>query len=1073
MADLLPGTEVHARGLRWEVVGSERMGNETLYRLRGLEHAVLGQELDILSPFEPVQPVQRQLRPERAAPLANWLVYHEAFLLEQALGPAAFQAAQPGRLRLEPYQLVPVLRAIRMSRVRLLLADGVGLGKTVQAGLVVTELIARRLVHRVLVVSPAGPLLQQWHLEMRERFGLRLDVIDRAKLEEIRRSTELGSNPFDHVALGLASIDFLKQDRILDQLERASYDVIIIDEAHHCVDIGSMQDREGSQRRRLAEVLASRCDALLLLTATPHDGHDRSFASLCELLDPSLTDGGGVLRGNEYKRHVVRRLKKHILVEDPNDPTMKMPMFPEREVKPVPVVADPRRHRNFINLHRSLLDLVAPELRRAFRNRTYNDVLGWLALLKRSVSSVAACAQTLAVVGDRYQEYVSDTAELQELRRQRIRTLRDYERRIERFGAISLEEEQERSLLEAEDIAQQLAAMQREVRRGSYKQAKVSDVVTHLDDLQQLATAAQDEDPKLEVAVETIREIRQTEPRANILVYTEYIDSQNALAVKLHEAKLGPVVTMHGEQDEKTRIAITDRFRRQENLIFVSTDSSAEGLNLHQRCHHLLHLELPFNPNRLEQRNGRIDRYGQKEQPQVRYLYLRGTFEERILLRLIRKYERQRARLTFVPNTLGITASIDATEQRLLKPLLEEDARLFEDQPIVFDLESDDDRNETIDEATRELLEEVDRTLAGFREAARTHTWLVDAGLNADEHSMKEAKAAHDVGEKTGVVDLARFVASAVQLDGGDTIGDMRDDVFSLRLPPSWVHGLDELPGYDADHRLVRLTTHLDVTQDEKERSVGFLGRAHPLVRRAIDRVRNISFGGMEKSGQDPRASAVHADVDKPSLLYTFLGRILSRSGRELEQVLAVLVSPPDATCFHPLAEQWRHLADPARAINTKEVWKDHYADWPAGASETAEACALAGFNPIAQTFIENKTRTLEEERQRQENWLRERVNVLTSPRLGVRPVQHDFFEAHSSSDEPGPQWETIEDPVARLAAFGADREQTPAARAEAETVLRLHKRRMADLEALADIREPEIRPLGVLMLLPESGHGA
>ena len=207
---LLPGTEVIARGLRWEVVSTQSLGPQAMLRLRGLENAVLGEELDILSPFEPVQPVQHELRPERAAPLANWLVYHQAFLLEQALGANALLAAQPGRLRIEPYQLVPVLRALRMSRVRLMLADGVGLGKTIQAGLIVTELVARRLAHRILIVTPAGPLMDQWQVEMSERFGLRLEVIDRQKLELLRRSTELGANPFDHISLGLVSVDFLE-----------------------------------------------------------------------------------------------------------------------------------------------------------------------------------------------------------------------------------------------------------------------------------------------------------------------------------------------------------------------------------------------------------------------------------------------------------------------------------------------------------------------------------------------------------------------------------------------------------------------------------------------------------------------------------------------------------------------------------------------------------------------------------------------------------------------------------------------------------------------------------------------
>src|SRR5262245_63336066 len=214
MTNLLPGTEVQARGLRWEVVTSDSLGQQTLYRLRCLEGALRGQELDLLNPLEPITATVRAIQPERAAPLRHWLAYHQAFLLEQALGPSALLAVQPGRLRLEPYQLVPVLRAIRMSRTRLLLADGVGLGKTIQAGLILTELVARRLAHRVLIVAPAGPLMQQWQVEMAERFGLRLTVIDRGTLEDIRRSTELGFNPFDHLPLGLVSIDFLKQERV-------------------------------------------------------------------------------------------------------------------------------------------------------------------------------------------------------------------------------------------------------------------------------------------------------------------------------------------------------------------------------------------------------------------------------------------------------------------------------------------------------------------------------------------------------------------------------------------------------------------------------------------------------------------------------------------------------------------------------------------------------------------------------------------------------------------------------------------------------------------------------------------
>ena len=1065
--NLLPGTIVSARGLRWEVVSSQNLGKETLLRLRGTENAVLGQEIDILCPFEAVEPLRHDFQPERAEILDNWLVYHQAFLLEQALGPDALLAVQPGRLRIEPYQLVPVLRAIRMSRARLMLADGVGLGKTIQAGLVITELIARRLAHRVLIVSPAGPLLEQWQVEMSERFGLRLEQVDRAKLDEIRRGTELGSNPFDHLPLALVSVDFLKQERILDQLERTSYDIVVIDEAHHCTDIGNGQEREDSLRRRLAEVLARRCDSLLLLTATPHDGNDRSFASLCELLDPSLVDGRGSLRGEQYRNYVVRRLKKHIL-----DPQTRQPLFKERIVTPIPVTADANKHQAFINLQRGLLDLVAPELKRAFRNRNYSDVLAYIALLKRSVSSVNACRQTLSVVADRFQQFLTDTAEKQELRRQRVKTLRDYERRLERFGSIGFEEETDRSVLEAEDLAQQLAAMQREIRKGSRDQAKVSDVVAHLDDLVQMAEEATRNDPKLDCLITTVQNIRQKEPEANILVYTEYIDTQKAAVDALKKAGFHQVLTMSGEDNENQRSKVTEMFRTTDRLILVSTDSAAEGLNLHQKCHHLIHLELPFNPNRLEQRNGRIDRYGQKDDPQIRYLYLRGTFEERILLRLIAKYERQRSRLTFVPNTLGIT-STDAAQARLLKGLIEEETQLFKTEEPSFSL-VDGKENEGADEATRDLLEEIDRSLHGYEKAARSHSWLGDNGLNAEENLIREADEARVRGTKAEHVDLASFVCNAVRLDGGEVKGKISDPFFTLRVQPAWIHGLDNLPGYDPQDRLIRLTTRIDITKDDHDNSVGFLGRAHPLVRRAIDRVRVLSFGADAKQKKDQRVSAVKARVAAPELLFTFLGRVNSQAGRELEKVLAVKVAASGEAVFFGSPDDWSPFTDPSAAIRTTDMWKTHFSHWGDTAQEKALRTVQTGFIPSAKDFVDERRKLLAKEKANQAEWLRKRADEVTGALVAPSAVQQDMFLPEVLPESPEKsEWQSIIDPEQRLAAFHSDRKQSASARAEAEGVLRLYEQRTEYLNRMLALRDPEIIPLGVLMLIPEVNHVA
>jgi superfamily II DNA or RNA helicase len=1065
----LPGTEVQARGLRWEVVFIEDLGPQKLFRLRGVENAVLGSEIDLLSPFEQIEPIHHDFQPERAAPLPSWLVYHQAFLLEQSLGADAMVSLRPGRVRLEPYQLVPVLRAIKMSRVRLLLADGVGLGKTIQAGMLIIELFARRLAHRVLIVSPAGPLLDQWNAEMRERFGLRFDIIDRTRLEEIRRGTELGANLFDHIPLGLASVDFLKQEHTIDQLDRTSWDIIIIDEAHHCMDVGGAQDRDDSQRRKLAEVLARRCDTLLLLTATPHDGNDRSFASLCELLDPSLVDGRGVLRGERFREHVIRRLKRHVTIPDPDHPGERKPLFPERIVTPLPVQPQPAEHDGFLQFQSKLLDLIAPELRRALRNRSYSDLLAWLSLLKRSVSTIDACANTLAVVADRFQSFLADTADTQEQRRQRVRTLRDYERKIARFGVISADEEKERSVLEAEDIAQQLASMQRELRRGSYQQARITDVVTHLDELVSLAMEIRNADPKLDKLISELRAIRLAEPGANILIYTEYVDSQLAAQRAIEQSAIGTVITINGDDNEKNRREKTTLFRSSENIILVSTDASSEGLNLQQRCHHLIHLELPFNPNRLEQRNGRIDRYGQTVEPHIRYMYLCGTFEERILLRLIAKYERMRARLTFVPNTLGVNASTDAAQARLLEGLIEEQTNLFAGQPVLFNF-SDGNENEGADNATRELLEEIDRAIHGFREAAETNTWLEDTGANAEEGMLSEVEQARSKGKTSADVDLAQFVHSAVVLGGGRISGSIQEPWFTISLPPSWTAGLDEQQGYEPQDRTIRLTTSIDISEDEQKRAVGFLGRAHPLVRTALDRVRNLSYGTPENRGQDQRVSAVKGQVDNPAVLFTFLGRVTGRAGRMYEQVVAVLVGSDGTREFFPTSESWLHLAEMSNAIRTTGIWENYYSSWVPGVIATSNDIALSGFKPIGDEYIKQQTSLLQKERETLDEWLHKRSEEITGAEI-VTAVQVDVFD--SAAPVPQTDWQTIVNPADRLAAFHKDKSRPNAKRSEADGVLRLYEKRSRHLDSLLAMHEPEVVALGLLFIIPEAGYAA
>jgi superfamily II DNA or RNA helicase len=959
------GIKVAARGLEWDVIEVSAAGPQQRVRLSCCGGDLAGLEWEILLPAEAIAVLHSDPVPAEAGPLDAWRRYHIARLLEQIPGVPV----PPGRVAIEAYQRVPLLRALDMVRPRLLLADGVGLGKTIQAGLIAAELLVRRRAHRILIVCPPGPLLRQWEQEMRVRFGLRFTAIaDAAGLRDARRGLELGANPFDATALCLTSMDFAKSDRVLAELERVAWDLVIIDEAHHCVG-------DENQRRLLAEVLAEKSDGLLLLTATPHDGHDPHFAALMALLDPSLVDAAGRLVGTEYRRHVVRRLKSHIRSAS------GAPLFRERIVTPVRVdVTGAAPVRDF---HKALSALVAPRLQRS-RDRTgLTDALAFVSLLKRSMSSIAACLATLRVVADRY-----GTKPL----RERQRALRAYRRRVARFGVLGAAEEAEIAELEAEEMAASLA--------GDRIEADLTALI-------RLGEAAAPHDPKLAALVLEIRLIRLQHPNANVIVYTEYVDSQRAAVVAL-AVVVGTILCISGADSEAERTRAAERFAEADGIVLVSTDSLAEGLNLQQRCFHLIHLDLPYNPNRLEQRNGRIDRYGQRNDPEIRYLYLAGTFEERLLLRLIAKYEKARACLSFMPNTIGASADPASLHEPLMAGFAED---LFSGMPRLvhsLDLAAED----TDSDAYRDLLREIDRAFQSFDMMAVRHGWL----------SGGDVPDALPVDASFGI-DLPAFVASVLTPDGD-----------GYRVPAGWAQDLDGLPGFDRVSGTVRLTDDPARLRDDRGRELLYPGRSHPLTRLAI---------AMVRSG---RVSAVRGDA--LSLLVTYTVEI----GSLLRRVVALRLFADGS-----IREQTDFLSLANHAATGEAPWSNLFAGWTPDAMTAAGRRAATIAAKTASAFaIEHRART-DRETATATTWLLRRSHEICGV---VSSGTGDLFTAELPRDA----WRSCPVPEQRLIGYCADPVVPAAQRREATEVLSRFRAIVADRPKLP---EPSVRTLGLLMLVP------
>lgn len=294
-----------------------------------------------------------------------------------------------------------------------------------------------------------------------------------------------------------------------------------------------------------------------------------------------------------------------------------------------------------------------------------------------------------------------------------------------------------------------------------------------------------------------------------------------------------------------------------------------------------------------------------------------------------------------------------------------------------------------------------------------------------------------------------------------NTVRRTPEGIWELRLPQPWVLGLDpQIPGWDAGARLMRITEDMNLTRDADGHKVGFLGRAHPIVARALDRVRNIRFGSNQIE-LDRRIAAAYSDTAEPALLYTFLGRVQSEAGREFERVIAVLLRPNGERTVMLEPAAWLPWTESDRAAPSARAWEQHFQAWARADNLDVQAAAVAAFaaDPAAEFFAQHGT-TLAEERRELQSWLRTRTNEICGPRT----AQEGLFA------EPQLQvsaWRFLADDAERLAAFATDASLKPRQRSEASGVLEVYRRRTDELARRAALSSPEAVPLGLLMLVP------
>lgn len=452
-----------------------------------------------------------------------------------------------------PYQLDPALQALKQNRQRILIADAVGLGKTLEAGILMTELMRRGRGKRILVLTLKS-MMTQFQKEMWNRFTIPLTRLDSAGLQRVRNHIPGNHNPFYYYDKSIISIDTLKQDNEYRRhLEQAYWDIIVIDEAHNVAERGS-----SSQRAKLAQLLAGRSDTLIMLSATPHDGKARSFASLMNMLDPTaITDPDDYARDDfSDKGLVIRRFKKDIRDQVKQE-------FKERVVNDVYLHASPEEEAAY----QYLLDV--PFTYRGEHSQSRNGQLVRIGLQKAIFSSPAAAQVSV---------------------QQRIK-------KLESKPDISPDEK-----VEVQSLHSLLLAL---AKITPQQFNKYQHLLTLLGS-KAFGWKKNDTDDRL-------------------VIFSERIETLNWLHGQLQQdigLKDDAVRILHGGMSDIEQQEIVEAFGKPESKlrVLLCSDVASEGINLHYLSHRLVHFDLPWSLMIFQQRNGRVDRYGQEQTPIITYL---------------------------------------------------------------------------------------------------------------------------------------------------------------------------------------------------------------------------------------------------------------------------------------------------------------------------------------------------------------------------------------------------------------------------------------------------------------------
>jgi ERCC4-related helicase len=591
-----PGSRVRVRGEEWVVEKSlpvrGKRGLAHAVHVRGLTELVRHHQaifVDDIDTIEPLRPEDTKLVADPSPEYRQTRLFLETLLRRTPPTDDRVHVGHRAAIDAMAYQLVPARKALGELRQRILIADGVGLGKTIEVGILLSELIKRGRGRRILVVAIRS-MLAQFQQELWVRFSLPLVRLDSEGIRRVHAKIPSNKNPFSYFDRAIISVDTLKNDgRYRAWLEQTRWDAIVVDECHNVAN-------RGSQREALARLLAATCDTLILTSATPHNGRPESFANLMRMLDPTAIADERDFDHEDVEHLFVRRFKKDVEAEAGRS-------FTEREIHRREVQASPAEEA-------ALAALRGLELHNLGRTRNDVDRLFPWTLVKAFLSSPHACLESIDERLDRVDRALADDHPYAERLEKDAETLRELRARVEPC-------------------------------LGDFR--KLGQLVR---DLRAIGFDGGPKSPRVIIFSERIRTLEMLREELARTFDVPADDGPIAVfdASNLSDVEQGKLIESFGKKDSRLRL-------------LLASDAASEGVNLHYFCHHLFHFDVPWSLIRIEQRMGRIDRYGQKETPQLYYLLTKTDEEgadQLVVRRLIDKEQQVHQNLGDAGVVLGL-----------------------------------------------------------------------------------------------------------------------------------------------------------------------------------------------------------------------------------------------------------------------------------------------------------------------------------------------------------------------------------------------------------------------------------